>query len=329
MGPVREDFGIEFFDLFRRQFSVGVQHALVDGHEFRPDHGALSIGVQRYADLFGSRGAGNQVALADDGLALLHQMFEGQTLALDRDPGRAVGLRLEAGLAEVFRQNDSAFRAEFRSPAVVDVQIFLKSRILFDRVGGQVRVFGEVLDARVHAVSLQVFLRLLFAFRIGGVRDHFLAGLQPLFTLFSHLLDLAVFHQDRDEEVEGLDEHQRTAGRHLMSQDHEQDLVRRQHREPRERAGVLERDPAVRALDRALHESFAVFEPQALFDGAVFRGDGDGEIQPSVDGLQIVIVLFDVGELEREILQHHMRDLIRDRPYCFVLVYHFCHNNLP
>ena len=35
--------------------------------------------------------------------------------------------------------------------------------------------------------------------------------------------------------------------------------------------------------------------------------------------LQVVIVLFDVGELEREILQHHMRDLIRDRPYCLVL----------
>ena len=125
MGPVREDFGIELFDLFRRQFPVGVQHTLVDGHEFRPDHGALRIGVQRHTDLFGGRGTGEQVALADDGLALLHQVFEGQALALDRDPGSTVGLRLEAGLAEILRQDLGTFRAEFRSPTVVDVQIFL------------------------------------------------------------------------------------------------------------------------------------------------------------------------------------------------------------
>ena len=95
-----------------------------------------------------------------------------------------------------------------------------------------------------------------------------------------HLLHLLVLHEDRNHQVEELKILHVAAARHLVFEHQIEDLVRRQRRQLRQNAGVLEDQLGVNALDAALHLRLAILEPYALRHLAVLSGETYRKIDP-------------------------------------------------
>ncbi len=145
-GPEGEDLAVQGSDGLLRDV-VGIEQPVGHRVELAPDHGAVGVGVDDHADLAGGGGAGDEVAGADDGLAVLHQVLEGVGLAQFRHPGLSLLVRLEAVGLEPLGEEQGALVAELRPGLEVDVQETLQAGEVLQGVGGEVGV-GEVLRPR-------------------------------------------------------------------------------------------------------------------------------------------------------------------------------------
>ena len=120
--PVREDILAQGLDLPVLERLVRLQHTLAHRQQFSPDQQADAVRIDRNADLLGSSRARNEVALSDDRLPVLHQVFEHVRLAELRHPRRAVRFCLEAVLAVPLRLQDCPLGADRRAVAQMLVE---------------------------------------------------------------------------------------------------------------------------------------------------------------------------------------------------------------